>query len=152
MSAKSRPAGKKYFTAAEANATLPLVRAIVKDIVELANALQDRQERLVGLGGPERGKLGKAHQEEVEMLQAEMERDENRLREFEQELRGLGVELKSYDSGLIDFPALLDGREVYLCWRLGEADVAHWHELEAGFAGRQKLPKDAFSPDQRVAR
>ena len=44
-----------------------------------------------------------------------------------------------YDKGLIDFPSLHDGREVYLCWRLGEPQVAYWHELDAGFAGRQKL-------------
>ena len=50
-----------------------------------------------------------------------------------------GIELKDYFTGLIDFPCRMDGREVYLCWRLGEPEVGHWHELDAGFAGRQKL-------------
>jgi hypothetical protein len=61
------------------------------------------------------------------------------MEELERELRQLGIELKDHYIGLIDFPCRLNGREVYLCWRLGEADVAFWHELDAGFAGRQKL-------------
>jgi len=55
------------------------------------------------------------------------------------ELAELGVELKGLPNGLCDFPSLRDGREVYLCWLLGEAEVLHWHELDAGFAGRQLL-------------
>ena len=61
------------------------------------------------------------------------------MHEYERELEQLGVELKDYYTGLIDFPCWMDGREVYLCWRLGEPDVAHWHEVTEGFAGRQTL-------------
>ena len=61
------------------------------------------------------------------------------MHEYEHELQQLGVELKDYFTGLIDFPCWMDGREVYLCWRLGEPEVGHWHELDDGFAGRQKL-------------
>jgi hypothetical protein len=131
--------GKKYFTVAEANATLPLVRAVVRDITELARGWRERQERLNRIQPGKRGSLSEAHQEELLQVHAEYERDQERMREFEQELKQLGVELKDYFTGLIDFPAWLDGREVYLCWRLGEPAVDHWHELEAGFAGRQKL-------------
>jgi hypothetical protein len=56
-----------------------------------------------------------------------------------EELTELDVELKGYDDGLVDFPGEVDGRPIYLCWRLGESEVAHWHEREAGFAGRQPL-------------
>ena len=51
----------------------------------------------------------------------------------------LGVTLRDIESGLIDFPALVTGRQVWLCWRLGEADIAWWHELSTGFEGRQPL-------------
>jgi len=51
--------------------------------------------------------------------------------------------LKDYFTGLVDFPSRLDGREVYLCWRFGEDEIAHWHELDAGFAGRQKIRQSA---------
>jgi hypothetical protein len=138
--AVNRPVrGKKYFTAAEANAMLPLVRAIVGDITELARNLQERHDRLARVRRHEHLSMTEAYQEELRQVQAEFERDQERMREFEHELKGLGIELKDYHTGLIDFPSWMDNREVYLCWRLGEPEVGHWHELDAGFAGRQRL-------------
>jgi hypothetical protein len=142
MATKRHSPGKKYFTAAEANAMLPLVRAIVADIAELAHELRERHERLTHIPPARRNALTDAHKEELELVEAEMERGQERMREFEKELRQLGVEMKDYFTGLIDFPCLMNGREVYLCWRLGEPEVQHWHELEDGFAGRQKLLAD----------
>jgi hypothetical protein len=55
------------------------------------------------------------------------------------ELEAVGVVLRDVDSGLIDFPAIRDGEEVYLCWRLDEDEIRFWHEPDAGFAGRQPL-------------
>jgi hypothetical protein len=52
---------------------------------------------------------------------------------------GLGITLRDIERGLIDFPALVGGRQVWLCWALGETDVAHWHELDTGFASRRPL-------------
>jgi hypothetical protein len=141
MSTNKRKRGKKYFNPAEANATLPLVRSIVKDITELAASLRDRNDRLARLGG-DNGGLGEAHQEELQPLQEDLERAQDQLKDYVQELNALGVELKDYYTGLVDFPAWMNGHEVYLCWRLGEPEVAHWHELDAGFAGRQKLSPD----------
>jgi hypothetical protein len=131
--------GKKYFTVAEANATLPLVRAVVQDITDLARSLRERHERLTRVRPPKPGHLGAAHRDEVEQMETELDRDEERLHEYVQELQKLGVELKDFDVGLIDFPGRIHGREVYLCWRLGEPEVLYWHDLETGFAGRQKI-------------
>jgi hypothetical protein len=139
MATKKRVLKRKFFTADEANAALPLVRAIVRDITELAGELRDRQERLTRVRAAQHGSLSGAYKEEVHLAQAEIERDAERLQEYERELRELGVELKDYFTGLVDFPCRMDNREVYLCWRLGEPEVAYWHELEAGFAGRQSL-------------
>lgn len=141
MVAKRPVPGKKYYTVAEANAALPLVRAIVRDLTELARDLQERHERLARMQPPPRGSLGEAHQEELRQAFAEFERDQERMLEYEHELKKLGIEVKDYNTGLIDFPAWMDNREVYLCWRLGEHEVAFWHELEAGFAGRQQIRK-----------
>jgi hypothetical protein len=66
------------------------------------------------------------------------------LSNYIDELRRLGVELKGAD-GLCDFYSIMDGREVFLCWRLGEPDVRFWHDLDAGFAGRRPLPTLAGS-------
>jgi hypothetical protein len=139
---RQRPA-KKYFTATEANAMLPLVRAVVKDIVDLARDLRDRHERLTRIAHAEQMAPTEAHHEELLLIESELEKGQNRLREYENELKALGVELKDYFTGLIDFPCWMNDHEVYLCWRMGEPEVTHWHEIEDGFAGRQKLFADA---------
>jgi len=137
MNATSRPKKKKkHYTLAEASAMLPLLRSILRDVTTLANDLRDR-ERLVRLQKAEG--LDRAHEEEVQQLVAEFERGQEKMREYELELDKLGVELKDYYTGLIDFRHMKDGKEVYLCWRLGEPEISHWHELDAGVAGRQKL-------------
>ncbi|MBY0525881.1 MAG: DUF2203 domain-containing protein [Gemmataceae bacterium] len=149
MVANGPEPGKKYYSVAEANATLPLVRAIVRDIAELARDLHERQERLERVRPNDRKLRNEAYQEEVDRVLAEIERDRGRMREFAGELAQLGIEMKDPYVGLIDFPCWMGNREVYLCWRLGEADVGFWHELEAGFAGRQKINSESRiqSPD-----
>jgi hypothetical protein len=138
MATKKPPRGKKLYTVAEANAALPLVKAIVHDITELANNLHDRYERITRARG-DKGAMLDAHQEELEHAQAEFERDQDRMREYENELQKLGVLLKDYRTGLVDFPSWSKDHEVYLCWRLGEPEVGFWHEIDAGFAGRKKI-------------
>jgi|SRR6516162_10069560 hypothetical protein len=127
---------KKFFTPGEANATLPLLRAIVQDISSLAVTMRGRHERLMKLTGAADRRASAA---EIESLQSELEQTEETMHGYLQELDGLGVLLKDFVTGLIDFPAWMDDHEVYLCWRLGEPEVGHWHEIDAGFAGRQKL-------------
>jgi hypothetical protein len=141
--AKKSAQKKKYFTVAQANSTLPLIRAIVTDVTRLAQDLQDRYDRLRRVMPSEKAVIGEAHREELVQIQEELERGQERMREYEQELVSLGVELKDYQTGLIDFPCWMDDHEVYLCWRLDEPEVAHWHEVDAGFAGRRKLEMDA---------
>lgn len=75
-------------------------------------------------GGPEGRLVGEAFLEVRRLLGA---------------LSDAGIVLRDIDRGLLDFPALLDGREVYLCWELGEEEITHWHDLESGFSGRQPL-------------
>jgi hypothetical protein len=58
------------------------------------------------------------------------------------ELQGYGCELKGLEQGLVDFPAIMHDRQVYLCWQYNEPELAFWHDIEAGFAGRQRLTGD----------
>lgn len=116
---------------------LPLLRSILRDVTTLASELRDRYERLQHLQQAEA--LDAPQREEVQQLIEEFERGQEKMREFEFELEKLDVELKDYYTGLIDFRHLKDGKEVYLCWKLGEPEVSHWHELNAGFAGRRKF-------------
>ena len=62
-----------------------------------------------------------------------------RLNELGAEIKKIGCELKGIEEGLIDFPSEREGRTVYLCWKLGEDTITHWHELDTGFGGRQAL-------------
>jgi len=130
---------QRLFTVEEANAMLPLVRAIASDIAELAQNLMERRERLQETLAARPALRRDPYSEEILQVQREMEADAARLQKYVEELRELGVEAKG-PQGLVDFPSLLDGRVVYLCWKLGESEVCHWHDIHGGFAGRQPLP------------
>ena len=129
---------KKYFTVDTANKMLPLVRSIATDIVQKFRELGDLRERLELLQGTRSQGLSSAHREEVEEVEREFERTKDGLAGLVAELGELGVELKGPD-GLVDFPAIMDDREVYLCWKLGEPNVAWWHEKHEGAANRKAL-------------
>ena len=130
----------KHFTVEEANRTLPLVRMIVRDIVELHADVQRRRERLQALldkHGPARE--SDLYSEEVDAMQKELDSHIVRLQGFVDELAEIGAELKDPTSGLVDFPTLVDDRNAYLCWKLGEESIEFWHDLQSGFAGRQPI-------------
>ncbi len=138
---------KKIFTVEQANATLPLVKAITADIVELSRDVRERRQRLGELSNSPQPREGDPYAEEVAHVEEELARDTQRLQDFVAELREIGVEPKSGPDGLIDFPCEMDGRIVYLCWKLGEPEILYWHELDAGFAGRQPLTAGSLSDD-----
>ncbi len=129
---------RKYYTVEEANKTLPLVRAIVGDIVRQFHTVNELRTRLSAVMNDRRKPSSDPYSEELAQSQAELESEEEKLAAFIDELAKLGVELKGPE-GLCDFYSIMDGREVYLCWRLGEPQVMHWHELNAGVAGRKPL-------------
>jgi hypothetical protein len=131
-------ARRRYFSVEEANKTLPLVRAIVGDIVQQFRTVNELNQRLSAVTNGRRHTARDPYSEELAQSQAEMEAEEAKLVAYREELTRLGVELKGPD-GLCDFPSLMDGREVYLCWRLGEPEVLYWHEIHDGFPGRQPL-------------
>ena len=139
MSAKLAP--RQYFSVASANQTLPLVRAIVSDIVELYPEVRDREERLTRItrGRSKDSRADDLYTEEVEQVRQDLERDVERLQGFIDELQELGVEFKDPVMGLVDFPAKRDGKEVCLCWKLGEATVDFWHTVDGGFQAREQL-------------
>jgi hypothetical protein len=129
------------FTVEQANATLPLVRAITADLVQLARDVIDRRQRLVQLTAGRKLKEGDPYADELLQVQEELDGDLRRIQSYADELVQLGVEPKGATEGLVDFPSVLDGRPVYLCWKLGEREVMYWHELDAGYAGRKLIAK-----------
>ena len=124
----------KLFTLSEANAMLPTVQRIAaaisrahRQILSLQDAARAAAEN-APLGG---GFMADGPQYVTDLLS---------LAERTSELEALGVQLKDYERGLLDFPSMREGRVVLLCWQLGEGDrIEWWHDLETGFSGRQPI-------------
>ena len=129
----------RLFTIEQANAMLPLVRAITSDLASLAGDVVERRHRHALLTAGREFKKGDPYGEELVQIESDIQRDGQRLVDYMNELKELGVEPKGAVEGLVDFPAEMDGRIVLLCWKLGESEVLHWHDLEGGYAGRQSL-------------
>jgi hypothetical protein len=123
---------QRLFTLSEAQALLPQVRQLLRALLEAREKIVEAQpelwpilEKAVGNGGGKKA--------------GEMLRYFEVIQRNAQAIQELGIEIKDINTGLIDFPSDRDGRVVYLCWRYGEGDIAYWHELDSGFAGRQPL-------------
>ncbi|OYW19261.1 MAG: hypothetical protein B7Z55_09210 [Planctomycetales bacterium 12-60-4] len=140
--ASDSQSAEKQFTVDSANKTLPLVRAIVRDIVELYRDVSERKSRLEGLR-KRRGKSSQSqddpYREEVEQIQQDLDKDVAKLQGFVDELNDIGIELKDPAVGLVDFPTQMDGKTAFLCWQLGETEVQFWHTVEAGYANKEPL-------------
>lgn len=117
-----------HFTPDQANRMLPLVRVIVRDI-------QEKGAELRSLGSEGRGPCPR--------FQKKM----SQIAEFIEELEELGCFYRDsgYHMGLVVFPALINGQEVYLCWQSDEEAVAHYHRLDEGFAARRRIPPNWYS-------
>lgn len=134
MSSAIEPA--RLFTIEQANRMLPLVRRIVEDIVQDYARWREQVGVLEVVAA---GRRGDSPPDEAEKVEQDAQRLAADIERYVTELRELGVDFKGFDQGLVDFPAELEGRRVYLCWKLGEESVEHWHDVDAGFAGRKKL-------------
>jgi hypothetical protein len=130
MSQTRAPRRRRIFTPQDADRMLPLVRAIVRDVVETAAEVKARAREL--------GRR-QVSAEQRERTEAELVVLQERFEQLHQELHDLGIELKDTERGLIDFPALHEGRRVLICWHLGEERIGYWHELTTGFAGRRPI-------------
>jgi hypothetical protein len=130
--ATAATARRRTFTVEQANRALPLIQRITSDIVAQYQQLEHLQRKRKKL-------LRLDRREEVAELDARAAEGAKRLNELIDELGAIGCELKDWEHGLVDLPAVHDGREVYLCWKLGEPTISHWHELQAGAIGRQSI-------------
>ena len=124
----------KIFTVAEANALLPVVQRILAKVQRAHKRIYSyRAAAKEAAEGAEKGGGGFVQGPLYAAFLVELTAQTNRLEE-------LGVQLKDFDRGLVDFPSLRDGRVVLLCWQIGEGDeVEWWHDVEEGFAGRTPL-------------
>ncbi|MDE3229862.1 MAG: DUF2203 domain-containing protein [Chloroflexota bacterium] len=131
-----------YFTRAQAEALLPRLTAALREVQALRAELAAREMELREAHARVASN-GHGLHTELETLPEEMADLTRRIADQAREIAESGALIKDLDIGLLDFPALREGREVYLCWRLGEPRIAWWHEIETGLSGRQSLEDDA---------
>ena len=124
-----------YFTLAEANAALDIIRPLIKEILRIRDEILAKQpevwpaiERSAGNGG--------------NATLSRIADDFGKLDDLVHKVLDTGVQVKDINTGLLDFPAWREDHEVYLCWKYGEEQIGYWHEIDAGFAGRR--PIDEF--------
>jgi hypothetical protein len=129
---------RKYFSLAEANKTLPLVKRIVADIVALHPEWRDLVARYELVGAQAKPDWGESREQLA--LRSQVETIARRINDYLLELEQIGCVFKGFDQGLVDFYGKLDGRDIFWCWKAGEERIEHWHELEAGYTGRQAIP------------
>jgi hypothetical protein len=122
---------RKHYTREEARALLPEVRLWLKRVSHLRADMEKQEGRLSGLLAPGCDVGGATVNQWVRTL-ADLE-------EVLQEFHRREIQLKDLDRGLIDFPAVFGGKEVFLCWEQDEEDIEFWHDLDAGYAGRERL-------------
>ena len=123
---------RHFFTPEDANRSLVLVRRIVADVVGHYEQLLEVHERVEALETA--GHLG-----QIEDAREELILTADNIRICLVEIEDVGVELCDWELGVVDFPAMVDGREVRLCWRADESRVTHWHELESCHLGRYEI-------------
>jgi hypothetical protein len=130
---------QRIFTTEEANAALADVRPLAERMVEHRRALtraQIHQAELVTRIAANGGDLSPS---EVRDAAADVAREADAIADCVRQLDDLGVQVKDLDEGLVDFPARRRDEEVLLCWKVGEPEVAYWHGVDEGFAGRKPL-------------
>ena len=133
----------RYFTVAEARQHLPDVGIAILGGIEAKKNLEAaeedhraRIERIMFAGGMV------VNREAASNTREKRETNAAKLKQVFDSLQEIGCLVKDLDIGLIDFPALYRGKEVYLCWKLGEPDIAWWHPIEEGFASRRPIDTD----------
>jgi hypothetical protein len=129
----------RYFTPEQANDALAEIRPLVEELVEHRRAQRRVESERAELAAKIAGNGGGIHAQEVADLEAASERERIGVVRCVNAIHEQGAIVKSPDDGLIDFPAQREGEEILLCWHLGEDEVAFWHSLEEGFAGRKPI-------------
>jgi hypothetical protein len=136
----------RTFTLAEAQLLLPILESLLRSaisgqkIMEEVEAEQHAIQQRVFLNGGMFLDVVALARRKAERVKAEQ-----RARDALAEIDSIGVQVKDIDTGLLDFPCLVDGQIILLCWRLGEKSITHWHGTNEGFAGRKPV-------DERISR
>ena len=122
---------RKHYTRDEARALLPQIREWLTDLQRLRQELSQQDQRL--------GQLVKAGNDAGGKMVNDFIRLLARIKTLLEQFRRREIQVKDVERGLIDFPAIIGGREVFLCWEQDEEDIDFWHDIDTGYAGRERL-------------
>jgi hypothetical protein len=133
----------RYFERNEAEELLPMIQGVLSEAREQKQKM-DALDRDLAQAAAKIMVMGGWIPPHRELAEKRVLRDQSRekIKQAIEQIQGIGCVLKDLDEGLVDFPALIDGREVYLCWKLGEERIGYWHGIDEGFAGRKPLEED----------
>ncbi len=121
----------RHYTRDEARAQLPEIRVWLEEIQRLRRELLQLEQRLGSIMAPGTDAGGQTVNDQA--------RTTARIHELLREFTRREIFIKDPDRGLVDFPAIVGGREVFLCWELDDEDIEFWHDIDSGFAGRERL-------------
>jgi len=122
---------QKHYTLEEARALLPHVRLWLKRIRQLRDELQKSDQKMTEMMEPGRDLGGPMVNEWLRTLA--------NMKDVLMEFQRREIQIKDLERGLLDFPAIIGGKEVFLCWEQEEQDIEFWHDLDTGYAGRERL-------------
>jgi hypothetical protein len=131
---------QKHFTLDEAQSLLPVLEALLKRAIEAKRAAEEIEEELQALSRKVFLTGGVLLDiEQARRRRAAHESNMQQAKDSLAEIEAIGAQVKDLDTGLLDFPCLIEGQTVLLCWKLGESRIEFWHTLDGGFRGRQPL-------------
>jgi hypothetical protein len=122
----------RYFTLEQAQAALDIIRPLVAEVMEIRQSILDREPEVWPVVAKAAGNGGSK-------IASQLAQEFGRLDQVIRAILVTGALLKDINLGLVDFPALQDEREIYLCWKYGEETISFWHEIDGGFSGRRPL-------------
>lgn len=123
---------RRYFTLEQARAALDVIRPLLSEIMEIRQSILSREPEVWPVVAKAAGNGGSK-------VASQVAQEFGRLDQAVRAILATGAMLKDVNTGLVDFPALHEDREIYLCWKYGEETIRFWHEMDAGFSGRQPL-------------
>jgi hypothetical protein len=126
------PEMPRYFTLDQANAVVVLIQPLVKEILQIREAILDRQPEVWPVVESAAGNGGSKEASEVAL---EFQRLDGLIRE----VMATGALMKDINHGVLDFLAKREGKDIYLCWKYGENEITFWHDIEGGYSGRQNI-------------
>ena len=139
----------KRFTLIEAESLLPEIETLIREAVSLKSQYQEAEQALQSLA-QRVAMQGGVMVDRAAVLQNRAQRDRHgeALKAAIEKIQEYGCVIKDLDIGLVDFPTLFRGQEVYLCWKMGESGIGYWHGVDEGFAGRKPIDRDFLDNHQ----